>query len=264
MATDSIFEFLYSNFANTTTQLTVDSNSGTVQNIINPDTRIQYYSDGCNNDAVTVSLTVSFDATTTISRIALKEFNLKKFRIYYNGATANTFALTTTCATTSSNFLTNSETSMFMRCTSVDCTSVTIDMYSTQVANSEKAIGYLALSKQLIAFERIPAAADYSPKIDPEQVMHVMSDGGTRLHTVKEKYAIDIKFKHISRSFRDDLKDVYELRAPFMFAPFGTTTGWDTVLFECVWPGNFDFHKFSDNAVSSGFSGSIQLRETSS
>jgi hypothetical protein len=41
-------------------------------------------------------------------------------------------------------------------------------------------------------------------------------------------------------------------------------TGWaDEFVFECVWPGKFDFYKFSDNATDSGFSGQILLQEVS-
>ncbi len=264
MALDSFFEFLKANYCNTTTQFVVNSNTDTVSNVLNPDQRIQYYSDGFNNDSTTVSMTISFDETMTVSRLSLKEINLKKFNIYYNGATANAFALTTTGSTIASQFINNSETSLYLRCASVDCTSVTIDMYSTQAANSDKAIGYLVISDTLLSLQRTPSSQNYTPKIDPEQVVHAMSDGGVRIHTVKDKHTADLKFKYISRDFRDDLKDVYDSRAPFMFCPLGTTTSWDETLFECVWPGNFDFFKFSDDAAASGFSGTVTLKETSS
>jgi hypothetical protein len=263
MALDSVFEFLKSNFFNTTTQISVNNNTGTAENLLNPDTRIQYYTDGMNDDLTTCSITISFESTQTVSRLALKEMNFKKFNVYYNGATANAFSLTTTGSTISSQFLTNSETSMFLRCASVDCTSVTIDIYSTQLSNSEKAIGSFYVSDEQIAVPRRPSSSDYTPKIDPEQVVHTMSDGGVRLHTVKDKYAVDLKFKNISRTFRDDLKSLYDLRTSFIFCPMGTSTGWDEVLFEAVWPGNFDFYKFSDDAVSSGYTGTISLKEVS-
>lgn len=264
MAVDSVFEFLKSNFLNTTTQIAVTNNTGTSGNILNPDRRIQYYTDGLNNDATTVSITISFAATQTVSRIALNEINWKKFNVYYGGVTANALSMTTTGATTSSQWLNNSETSMYMRFASVNVTSLTFDVYSTQVANAEKAIGAMWISDQHFTSPRRTSSGDYTPKVDPEQVVHTMSDGGVRIHTVKDKYGVELKYKNISRTFRDSLKDLYDLHESFIFCPMGTTTSWDGVIFEAVWPGNFDFYKFSDDAVAAGFSGTIQLREVSS
>lgn len=263
MANDSSFELLKQNYCQTSTQLVVNTNTSTAENVLNPERTIQFYSDGFNNDSTTVSMRINFDSTLTISRIALLEMNFKNFRIYYNGATANTFSLTSTGSTVTSNFSSNSQTSMFLRTAAVACTSVSIDILSTQVANSEKAIGFVVLTDTELTFPQMPSSSNYTPKVDPEQVVHTMSDGGVRLHTVKRKTSADIRLKNITRSFRDDLKDIYESRVPLMFCPFGTTTVWDEVLFECVWPGNFEFFKYSDDAASSGFSGTISLRETS-
>lgn len=262
MAQNTYMEMLKQNYCQTTTQYTINSNTGTVENLLNPDRRVQYYSDTMNNDATTVSMRISFDATTTVSRISLIGHNFKKFNIYYNGATANAFAMTSTSATTTSQFLTNSETSQYFRVTPVDCTSVTIDIYSTQVANSEKAISQVVLSDPLVVFSRMPNANSYSPKIEVEQVVHQMSDGGYRTHTVQAKYAIDLKMKFLTTAFRNQLLSVYNLQAPFMFCPFGTTTAWDAILFEAIWPGNFDLFKYADDALASGFSGTISMRET--
>ena len=70
------------------------------------------------------------------------------------------------------------------------------------------------------------------------------------------------KYKYIPKAFRDELKDIYERTTPYMFCPIGTSTGWDGILFECVWVKDFEFYKYSDDASGSGFSGSINLRET--
>jgi hypothetical protein len=264
MAVDSKMEILKASYCLTTTQFAVNSNTDTVSNILNPDKTVQYYSDAFNNDATTSTMRISFDATTTVDRIALLGMNLKQFRIYYNGTTANTFAMTSTGATTTSYWTSNSETSMYLRLNgAIACTSVSIDMYSTQVANSEKAIGHLIISQLDRQFERQPNAASYNAKIDPEQVVHTMSDGGTRIHTVNSKYVFDVKMKYVSRSFKDYLQDLYSSRLNFIFCPFGTATSWDEIIADVVWAGNFDFFKFSDDASNSGFSGSISLRETS-
>lgn len=264
MAANSTMEIWKASYCQTTTQFTVNSNTLSVANIMNPDKTVQYYTDGLNNDLTIASMTIAFDATTTVDRIAILGTNLKKFRIFYNGLTANTFGMTSTGATTTSYWTGNSEDSMVLRLNgAVACTSVTFDMYSTQVADSEKAIGYLAISRLDSELERQPSSGQYKPKVDPEQVVHTMSDGGTRIHTVNKKFAFDIKLKFVSRTFRDYLLDLYNSRNNFIFCPFGTATGWDEVIADVVWPGNFEFYSLSDDAQSAGYMGTISLKETS-
>lgn len=254
------FEFLFKNHFNTSTMANV--NSSTISNILNREKTLQYITSGFNNDATTLTLTITFAQTQTVSRIALLNHNLRGFQIYYNGVTANTFALTTTSDTTTANYSSNSATSKYFTVPTTSVDSISIDMRTTVVANSEKAIGYLYIGTEHMQFDRDPSAKDYKPVIDPEQISHKLSDGGTRLHTLSEKYATKISFNHISESFRDEFKTVYDLRDPFWFCPFGTTTAWDGVFFECIWEGDFNFYKFSDNATAAGFSGSMSLKET--
>lgn len=260
-------DLLRANFLNTTTQMTIGSGTLTAKFLFNRDTDRQYLTDGFNNDATTASIVIAFDATTSISRIAMLNTNVKSFDIFYNGATANTFAITSTGSTSVSSFTTNSETSMYFRTTAVNVTSVTFDLKSTFTTNAEKAIGWVALSNPLVNFEvngRIPSAKDYKPKLNPKQISHKMSDGGKRVQTIAQKHNTSIKFKHITKSFRDSLKTAYDLHDNMIFDSFGTMTGWDDeFIFECVWGGSWDFYKFSDNAVAAGFSGTIKLDEVS-
>lgn len=254
-------EFLKANYINTTTMISVQSNTATAKNIMNRDLTYQYYSDGYNDDTTVTSITISFDATTTISRIALMGINLKSFTLFYNGATASTFALTTTSATTTSNFSTNSETSIYMYCTAVDCTSVTLDMKTTIVANSEKAIGYFMLSNLDLDFARIPSFKNYKPVLDQMETVHKMSDGGVRVQRVQEKFRTTIRFQHVTETFRDSLRTIYDAHSELIFVAFGTTTSWDKVLYQCVWHGDWNFYEYSDDAASAGFTGTINLSE---
>lgn len=256
-------ELLKANLVNTTTQLVVQSNTALAANLFNPDRILQYFSDGYDNDMTTTTLTVNFDATTSVSRIAVLEHNLKDFLIYYNGVTAN--ALTISGPTTTTNWSSNSQTSHFLTIpTPIDCTSISIDMKKTISANSEKAIGLLVLSSVELSFSQIPNAANYTPALDPKQIVHTLSDGGTRIHVIRDKWKAKLKLPHVTESFRDSLRDVYDQAIPFMFVPFGTHTSWDGILFECVWVGPFDFYKYTENTPDSGFSGSIEFRETPS
>ena len=259
-------EFIKQNYVNTTTSLVLDSNTVAGENLFNPIKTIQYKTNDFNDDNTTASITWNFSETTSVSRIVLMEHNLKSFTLFYNGATANTFALTSTAATTVSDFTSNSETSMYMIATSVDCTSVTLDMKSTIVSNSEKAVGLFVLSDLEMNFEtngRLPSAKNYKPKRERKETLHTMSDGGSRLTVLEEKWRVDIKYKNIPLAFKNDLEDVFDLRDPRIFAAFPTTTSWDEVFFECVWPAPFDFETFSDDNPNAGFQGTIKLRETS-
>jgi hypothetical protein len=254
-------ELLKANYLNTTTSIVVNSNTDAVSYLFDRDTRFQYISSGYTGVTV-ATLRINFDETMTVSRLALMGHNLKDFVIYYNGATANTFNMSSGAATTSSNFSTNSETSQYFRFNAVACTSVSIDMRGTMVAAAERFIGYLAISDTHIVFDRPPSAKNYKVLKDPKDVVHTLSDGGTRIQNISDKWTASLKYSYLSTSVRNSLYSIWSLHREMVFCPFGTTTSWDGVLFPCVWEGNFDFFEFSDNAVSSGFSGSIKLKET--
>lgn len=256
-------EFITTNHINTTGVISVNSGTLSVKNILGRNTSIQYISEGFNNDLTTTTITINFTATTTVSRIALMGINWKDFTVFYNGTTASTFSLTTTGATTSSDFSSNSETSMYMMAASVNCTSVSFDILSTQSANSEKAVGHIYLASQLLAFERNPSSKNYKPAINPKQIVHTLADGGTRTHTVNEKYSTRIKFKNVTTAFRNSLKTIFDLRSSFGFAAFPTMTAWDEVFYECVWPGSFISYQYSDDAAAAGHEVDMRLEEIS-
>jgi len=260
-------EFIYKNFLDTTSALVVNSNTAGAQYMMSTDLRQQYISSGFNNDSTTATIRINFSSTKTVSRIVLANMNWKQFRCYYNGTTASTFALTTTSATTTANFSTNSETSMYLFTTPVACTSVSFDVYSTQVANVEKAVGWVVVSDVLLDFEadggRIPNSSNYKPQVTPERVEHKMADGGTRIHFVRDVFSANVKFDNVGLTFTSALREVYDLQDEFIFAAFPTSTSWDKVAFPCVWSGGFDFLEYSDDAAASGFSGSIRLKQTS-
>ena len=255
-------EFLRKNYIDTTTAIEVNSNTDTVSNIMNRDLTFQYASSGLNDDTTIATLKVSFDETQTVSRIALMGINVKGMNIFYDEVTANTFDLTTTGDTTVSQWVSNSETSMFLKFAAVDCTSVSFDFKTTMEADANKAIGYLLVSKEHMTFDRVPNAFNYQPTIEPTNVVHTLSDGGTRVQTLAEKRSVKVGLNYITTSFKNKLKNVYDLHDEIVFCAFGTTTGWDEVLFQCSWINGFEFERFSDNAAAAGFEGSILLKET--
>lgn len=254
-------EFIKANYLNTTTMISVNSNTGTALNLFNRDELYQYYSDQFANDNTTSTITITFDATTSLSRIALIDTNFKEFSIFYNGLTANSFSLLN-ADTTSSSYLDNTDDHKYFRFSTLQVSSVTINAKSTQIANQEKLLGLLVLSDLEIALTKIPNAQNYKPKVVPKQVVHRLSDGGTRINTVRRKKETALNLDYIDSSQRDLLYNLYIDNTEFNFCPFGTATGWDGFMFEAVWDGSFDFFEYSDNAASSGFSGKVSLKET--
>jgi len=254
-------EFLEKNYLQTSTQFAVNSNTLLAERVMDRDETRQWISQNYNDDSATSVMTISFDETMPVSRLALCAMNLKEFKMYYNGVTANTFAIQEG-ATTVTDFATNSETAMFFRTTEVQCTSITIEMKKTQLANSEKAIGYLYVGKDLVDFEKVPAASGYTPRLDSDEVVHKMSDGGIKINRKSIKRYADVKIKYVSREFREELRDIHDRDDSFVFVAFPTMTAWDEMIFPCVWEGDFDFYKHSDNSPAAGFEGMIRLRET--
>lgn len=254
-------EFIKANLLNTTTQVAVNSNTLSVSNLFNRNTFYQYYSDGLASDSLTASITVTFDSTTSVSRISLLGLNSSSFNLFYNGATANAFSLSN-ADTTTSIYSTNTDENKYLRFNTIACSSITLELKSTFVANSEKVIGLMLISDLMLDTPIIPSAKNYNPKKSPKQIVHMMSDGGKRIHNIAKKWSLDIGLDYISSSFKDSLEDIYDLGSEFNFCPFGTATGWDGFVFESTWEGAFDFYEYSDNAQVSGFSGMIRLRET--
>lgn len=252
-------EFATKNEINTTTMISVDSNTLLVARLFGGDKSLQWRSDGDDDDTTISSITIEFDATTSIGRIAMLNHNIKDFTIFYDGVTANTFVVTG--ATTVTDYSQNSATSQYWIATSVECTSVTFDLNKTMVADSEKAIGHLYVGDSLLTFDRLPAAKNYKPKIDSVETVHTLSDGGTRIHQVSKKWKVDISYKYITQSFRDDLETVYNSKDSFIYVPFPTTSSWDGIFVRAVWPGDFDFYGYSDDVLDAGYSGSIAIRE---
>lgn len=254
-------EFIKANYLNTTTQLSVNSNTGTASNLFNRDSLYQYYSDQFANDLTTSSITITFAATTAVSRIALIDTNFKEFSIFYNGATASTLTLVNG-DTTASSYTGNTDVNKYFRFSTLQVSSITINAKKTITADQEKLLGLLVISDLELSLTKIPSAQSYRPKIVPKQVVHKLSDGGTRIHTVRRKWDTQINLDFIASSERDTLYNLWFNAQEFNFCPFGTTTSWDGLLFETVWDGAFDFYEYSDNAASSGFSGKISLKET--
>jgi hypothetical protein len=135
-------------------------------------------------------------------------------------------------------------------------------MKKTITANDEKYFGLLHVSDVLLSMSQIPNSGGYKPTVVPRQIVHELSDGGIRIHNIRQKFKIDISLKYVNETLRNSLKTVYDRHDEFVFCPFGTTTAWDGIFFESVWVGDFKFYEYADDAAASGFDGNITLRET--
>ncbi len=254
-------EFLKANFLNTSTQIAVASNTSLASNIFTRDKFQQYYTEGDNSDLTSTSITITFDVTTSVSRLALMDMNFKEFYFFYNGATANSIALTAADTTTAS-YTGNADTNKFFRFSTIACTSITVVAKKTITADQEKLLGLFVISDLQVDLEKIPNAQAYKPQVVPKQIVHTLSDGGTRIHTVRRKWNTAFSLEYVSQTQRDALFSLHDSSAEFNFCPFGTATGWDAILFEAVWIGAFQFYEFSDNNANVGFSGKVSLMET--
>jgi len=254
-------EFLSTNIINTTTQISVSNNTGTSQNLFNRDPAYQYYTDGLGDDSLTCSIVITFDETTAVSRIALSDINFKEFNMYYNGITANSFSLVN-ADTTASQYTGNSDQYKFFRFNTLMVSSITIDAKKTITVNQEKVFGHLYIGDIKFALDLIPNSKGYKPSLVPKQVVHRLSDGGSRIHNIRKKWDTQLTLNYVSEGQRDLLFDLWDSGEAFNFCPFGTATSWDKANYEVVWDGPFSFFNYSDDAASSGFSGKITLKET--
>ena len=192
-------EFIEQNYLNTTTMLTLNSNTTLANYLFNPDPYYNYVSSGLNDDTTSMSITITFSSTSPVSRIALKNINLKEFRIFYNGLTANSFSITN-ANTTVTDYISNSETSMYFRFSTVQCSSITLDAKKTMTANQEKVVGLFVASDLIYALALLPSAQNYKPVLNQKQIVHTLSDGGTTSHNVRSIFTIGFTLDYLQET----------------------------------------------------------------
>lgn len=254
-------ECLRANFLNTTTMITVDT--GTINALYLMDRKTdQWNSVGDNSDATTSTIRIEFASSKNIDRIAFQNINWKGFRVYYNSNTANLLTLDSTCPTNTSRWTQNSATSLFLKCTTITASIITIEITTTMSANAEKACGELWISEKYYSFVDNPTANNYKPNYDRKEYEHSMSDGGTCVYFIQDNYKAEIKRLYVSSSEHDSLLGLHNLYTPFVFVPEPTGTGWNSNIYEVNWVGAFEFEQFQDNYKGNGYTGTMRLKET--
>lgn len=248
----AVMEFLNKNLLNTTSIISVDSSTATAQYLFNRNTELGYTSSGYNSTTSTI-ISVSFSAATILSHVLIQNHNLKDFSVYYNGTTTNSIFSATT----------NSATSSYIGFSSVTVSSIQLKMNNTISGGQEKRVGELVLTNRLLVFERNPTIADYNPMIFRKQIIHDMPDGGNIIFKIRDKFRTKLSWKYVTEDFINNLYDIFTGLNSFYFASKPTTTSWDGQAYEVLWVGDFDFRE-SGNAPDVGFSGSINLNQTTS
>lgn len=246
----AIQEFLTANIVNTTTQIAVNSGTGTAAYLFNRNTRLGYVSSGYTG-ATSTTITLSFTSAVVISTIMLQNHNLKDFTIYRDGTTTTLTAVAS-----------NSATSTYLNFSSVTVSSLAF-VITGAMTSAERRIGELIVTERKLQFERNPSINDFDPKLMRKQVIHEMPDGGITLFNIKDKYQAKIGWRFITSTFKDNLFTVFDAKLPLTFVPKPTTTGWDGFAYEVNWVGDFNF-KPSTNVESSGYSGNFWIKQTPS
>lgn len=265
-------EFIGPNYFETTTGFTLTDNTALVYNILYRDTAFRWSSNVNPNGTTTaVTLTYSFDATTTIDRLALMQHNWREFRIFYNGSTASTIALdsghTALLETTASYWQSNTLSAMYLKFTPINCTSLTIDIYATDTATGAGTpeLGYLVATELLTDFDGIkPTASNFRTNKTPKQIVHELGDGSIKVQNIKNKYSAELNLIHIGDSVASCLYDIYNYDGNFHFIHSPTqSANWNEIAVPCVWVGDYGFNDYTSNIKENGRSGMIRISEIS-
>lgn len=247
--------FIRQNFYTTATMFTSSNGTSSAANLFDTNRATQYVTENAGSDVTTATFTIAFASTQTVSQVLLLNHNLNQFRVFYNGVTANSWANETTNSATSNYYAVTTATAV---------TSVTLQMDQTIAANSEKTVGEFIISNLLYDFStnRLPTYKEYQPKIAKQQFVHQMSDGGTSIFNLRNKFSADLELDFAPTATVASLKTIYDLADPVIFVPAETSASWDGEAAEVVWTGPFTFLELSHNNRGNGFSGKLTLRQT--
>lgn len=247
----AVQEMLGQNLVNTTSIISVQSNTATADNLFDRNPDLKYTSSGYDTSTATV-LTFSFSSSVVVSTLLLQNHNFQNFRIFYDGVTANSLHATTT----------NSATNTYIDFASVTVASISIQVDTVFTAGGgEKSIGEFVVANKRLEFERNPSFRDFVPELAPKQIVHNMPDGGVSVYWIRDKYQASIGWQFITPTFKDQLEGIFTAHLPFYFVPKPTTTAWDGRAYECSWIGNFGFRPSSNDEVQ-GYGGKFVIRQT--
>lgn len=253
----AVMEFLRQNLLNTTTMITTTANNGvgTFQYAFDRNLRVGYSSVGYNSSTI-AAFSVKFTTTTPVSHILIQNHNLRQFRAYYDGVTANSLAVVAN----------NSATSTYISFATVQAAQIDLEMElqmtsGAPASNTEKNFGEIVIGDRLLAFGQNPSSDNWRPTFARKQIVTEMPDGGVKVFQIRDKFVGDLSWNFISQTFRDNLYTLWSSAAAMYFVPFPTTTGWDGNAWEVAWLGGFDF-TYEENSKTQGFGGSMKLRQT--
>lgn len=245
--------FLRPNELDTSTMIKVDAvNTLTIAYAFDRDKGTQWATVGYQTTTSTI-FSIEFETSTVLTNFHLLNHNLKQFRVFYNSTTANTF-------TPNISETTNSATSNYYSFATTTVSSIQLQIDRAVTTDTERTVGEIYAGSLMLTFERNPAAANYKPLVDRQQVIHKMPNGGVTQFVIANKFKAQISWKYVTESFYTSLLNVYETSTAIMFVPFPTTTSWDGKAYECLWTNDFDF-RHSDSNQDAGFSGQINLEE---
>ena len=258
----SNMRILYANHLDTTTLITVDSATDSVQYLFDRDTSNLYQSSGYDT---TTSTTIVFTPTSAkaVDHIILQNMNLKAFQVCYE-TTTQLFTLTSgIMGTSAAHWDANAATNLCIYIPDVKtCSVIKIVAELAMTDDTEKKIGELWVCNQAIELEYNPTAKNYKTKFDRKEYVHEMSDGGTAFYALGNMFSADIKLDYVSASSTSIFWTLHNTYSPLTFIPFPTGASWDGKVYEVNWTGDYEFDQLTENAPDLGYEGTIRLRET--
>jgi len=240
-------KFLSKNLITSTSMITVSSGSSTKIRLIDRNTDIQWSTVG--ETTGTRTITITFAAATTITRIFLQGINWKGFEINDG---ANALALETE----------NAETDLYYEVNAVNITTLAFVVTETMTTGENIKCGELYAGTEL--FE-MAAATSGVLRVSPEVAQQVfnLSDGTTYKIYVKKLFGFNIQLENITSTERTNYLNLYNRnrRETFVFIPYPKTANWDGVAVHCNWVNVFNIDNYDNDIIDNNYNGSIELKQ---
>lgn len=210
-------KIFYKNFLiDYTNSVTVSSGTTTANYIKDLDRETRWLSSG-SDDLTQESIVIQFDYPQTIDRIALLNFNFKKYTIKYDNSGWTNFAnvytrKTDTTPVTGISETTNTENARYYEFDSVTTSQIQILIDETVIANAEKYLYELYIGQEIGTFNLdiacSPNSFDVTQSVKKSQLLEKSNGGMIKLDRA-DKFRAELTLKQVYES--NDLEIIYTM-----------------------------------------------------